>query len=141
MKPHISHYSITFADTKNIFRLIIRLVLGVAGYGLIMSSQPSFSAEQNTPFELIFVTSEHCPFCKSWERDIGQIYKNTPYAKKATLRRVKVGDASSSLPANSVSVVGTPTFVIVKNDLEIGRIEGYQSRDLFFWALSEYIKP
>ena len=106
-----------------------------------MSSSPSFSAEQNTPFELIFVTSEHCPFCKSWERDIGQIYKNTPYAKKATLLRVELGDASSSLPANSVSVFGTPTFVIVKNNLEIGRIEGYQSRDLFFWALSEYIKP
>ena len=141
MKLHASHCSITFADTNHILRLIIRFILGVACYGQIMSSSPSFSAEQNTPFELIFVTSEHCPFCKSWERDIGQIYKNTPYAKKATLLRVELGDASSSLPANSVSVFGTPTFVIVKNNLEIGRIEGYQSRDLFFWALSEYIKP
>jgi len=141
MKLHTSHYSITFADTNYIFRLIIRFILGVACYGLIMSSPSSFSAEQNTPFELIFVTSEHCPFCKSWERDIGQIYKKTPYAKKANLRRLELGDASSSLPANSASVFGTPTFVIVKNNLEIGRIEGYQSRDLFFWALSEYIKP
>jgi hypothetical protein len=82
------------------------------------------AAEQARSMELVFITSEHCPFCKAWERDVGQIYDSTPYALKARLRRVDLGDVDSALPAGAVKVFGTPTFLIVENNTEIGRIEG-----------------
>ena len=87
------------------------------------------------------VTSDHCPFCKAWERDVGFIYSNTPYAQKARLRRVDIADVASTLPELPTIVFGTPTFLILENNMEVGRIEGYQSSDLFFWALSEYVNP
>ena len=124
--------------------LVKSLKIDLVFCGLFISSAALLSAlaaEQDRSLELVFITSEHCPFCKAWERDVGQIYDSTPYALKARLRRVDLGDVDSALPAGAVKVFGTPTFLIVENNTEIGRIEGYQSSEMFFWALSEYIRP
>ena len=119
--------------------------LFISSAALLFAVSSAFAAEQAAEqarsLELVFITSEHCPFCKAWERDVGQIYDSTPYALKARLRRVDLGDVDSALPAGAVKVFGTPTFLIVENNTEIGRIEGYQSSEMFFWALSEYINP
>ena len=119
--------------------------LFISSAALLFAVSSAFAAEQAAEqarsLELVFITSEHCPFCKAWERDVGQIYDSTPYALKARLRRVDLGDVDSALPAGAVKVFGTPTFLIVENNTEIGRIEGYQSSEMFFWALSEYISP
>ena len=108
---------------------------------ILLANIANVSAEEQAPLELVMVTSDHCPFCKAWERDVGLIYSNTPYAQKARLRRVDIGDVDSALPELSANVFGTPTFLVLENNTEIGRIEGYQSSDLFFWALSEYVSP
>lgn len=120
--------------------LVHSLKIGLVFCSLFISSA-GLAAEQARSLELVFITSEYCPFCKAWERDVGQIYDSTPYALKARLRRVDLGDVDSALPAGAVKVFGTPTFLIVENNTEIGRIEGYQSSEMFFWALSEYIIP
>ena len=120
--------------------LVHSLKIGLVFCSLFISSA-GLAAEQARSLELVFITSEYCPFCKAWERDVGQIYDSTPYALKARLRQVDLGDVDSALPAGAVKVFGTPTFLIVENNTEIGRIEGYQSSEMFFWALSEYISP
>lgn len=108
---------------------------------ILLANIANVSAEEQAPLELVMVTSDHCPFCKAWERDVGFIYSNTPYAQKARLRRVDIADVASTLPELPTIVFGTPTFLILENNMEVGRIEGYQSSDLFFWALSEYVNP
>ena len=108
---------------------------------ILLANIANVSAEEQAPLELVMVTSDHCPFCKAWERDVGFIYSNTPYAQKARLRRVDIADMASTLPELPTIVFGTPTFLILENNMEVGRIEGYQSSDLFFWALSEYVNP
>ncbi|MGB1044815.1 MAG: thioredoxin family protein [Candidatus Puniceispirillaceae bacterium] len=128
------------APQRLIRSLVHSLKIGLVFCSLFISSA-GLAAEQARSLELVFITSEHCPFCKAWERDVGQIYDSTPYALKARLRRVDLGDVDSALPAGAVKVFGTPTFLIVENNTEIGRIEGYQSSEMFFWALSEYISP
>ena len=99
----------------------------------------SFATEENAHKELIFITSEYCPFCKAWEQDIGSLYHRTTYAKQAPLRRIDITEVEFELSEIMEEVVGTPTFLIFQNGHEIGRIEGYQSAEIFFWALSEYI--
>ena len=101
----------------------------------------SYGAEFKTPKELVFITSDRCPFCQEWERDVGHIYDSTPYAQHANLRRIDFTEIAFMLPKLRDAVVGTPTFLIFENGAEIGRIEGYQSSEMFFWALSEYIQP
>lgn len=107
----------------------------------LLVSTTNLSAEDQTAQELVFVTSDHCPFCKAWEREVGKIYGSTPYARQARLRRVDIAEVDSALSELATDIFGTPTFLILENNMEVGRIEGYQSSDLFFWALSEYISP
>lgn len=128
-------------ELENLVRFLIYCLKICLIFCSFTLSSANLFAQQYESLELVFITSEYCPFCKAWERDVGFIYDNTPYADKAPLRRVDFRDVASVLPLNSVDVSGTPTFLILENNNELGRIEGYQSSELFFWALSEYVKP
>ena len=118
------------SEVKSVF-LLLAILLGTA----------SLAADRPTPFQLIMVTSEHCPFCMAWEREVGSTYPRTGYAEQAALQRIDFQNLDSALPDLHPKVRGTPTFLIMDAGTEIGRITGYQSKDMFYWALSEYITP
>ena len=88
---------------------------------------------------LIMVTSEHCPYCQAWERDVGAVFNKSPYSAKLPLTRVEIG---SKMPDNIVlkkPIIGTPTFLIIRNGQEIDRQRGYQDEEIFYWWLSEHM--
>ena len=89
--------------------------------------------------QLIMVTSEHCPSCQAWERDVGAVYDKSPYAAKLPLRRVGIGGKMPKNLAIKKPVVGTPTFLIIRNGQEIDRQRGYVDVEMFFWWLSEHM--
>ena len=87
---------------------------------------------------LVMVTSDHCPFCQAWERDIGVLYEKSPYAPLLPLTRVNMG---SPIPEGVVlqkPVVGTPTFLIIRDGQEIDRERGYHDEEMFWWWISEH---
>ena len=108
--------------------------------GLLVAST-SYAADKTAAFELVFVTSDHCPFCMAWEKEVGRSYDRSPYAKQAPLRRVDLQEIDTLLPDLKPKVIGTPTFLIMDEKIEIGRIQGFSSSEMFYWALSEYITP
>ena len=88
---------------------------------------------------LIMITSEYCPYCQAWERDVGAVFNKSPYAAKLPLTRVEIG---SKMPNNIVlikPIIGTPTFLIIRNGEEIDRQRGYQDEEIFYWWLSEHM--
>ena len=87
---------------------------------------------------LVMVTSDHCPFCQAWERDIGVIYEKSPYAPSLPLKRVDIGSAMPEGVALQSPVLGTPTFLIIQNGQEIDRKRGYGNAEMFWWWLSDY---
>jgi len=83
---------------------------------------------------LVMVEQEYCEFCEAWNADIGVIYNKTAEGKRAPLRRIDIFDP---LPDDLKFIKGliyTPTFVLVDDGREIGRIRGYPGED-FFWGL------
>ena len=88
---------------------------------------------------LIMVTSEHCPYCQAWERDVGVVYDKSPYAAKLPLSRVGIGSEMPENVAIKKPIVGTPTFLIILNGQEIDRQRGYVDAEMFFWWLSEHM--
>ena len=88
---------------------------------------------------LIMVTSEHCPYCQAWERDVGVAYDKSPYAAKLPLTRVGIGSEMPENVAIKKPIVGTPTFLIILNGQEIDRQRGYVDAEMFFWWLSEHM--
>ncbi len=115
-----------FASTSRL------LALGVV---LIFAALPHIAIAGKS---LIMVTSEYCPFCKAWEHDVGVVYDKSSYAQILPLTRVNMG---SPIPEGVVlqkPVVGTPTFLIIRDGQEIDRQRGYDDEEMFWWWLSEH---
>jgi len=88
--------------------------------------------------ELVMFERPGCVWCARFNAEIAPIYAKTEESRAAPLRRV---DLNSPLPADLAGIdpgVFTPTFVVVKEGREIGRIRGYPG-DAFFGLLDRIL--
>lgn len=83
--------------------------------------------------ELVMVEQAGCHWCAKWNEEISHIYPKTDEGKRVPLRRVDLRDLPDGIAFSSPPVF-TPTFVLVEDGQELGRIEGYGG-DEFFWFL------
>lgn len=83
--------------------------------------------------ELVYVHQAGCGYCVRWERDVGATYPRTEEGRRAPLRPIELRDEKLKSLKLSRGVRYTPTFLLVENGAEIGRIEGYSGED-FFWG-------
>lgn len=84
--------------------------------------------------ELLMFERDGCVWCQRWDRDVGSIYHKTAEAKLLPLRRINTESQAASDITLASPVRYTPTFVVVDNGREIGRITGYVNDDAF-WGL------
>ncbi|MEO3415129.1 hypothetical protein AAFO92_10765 [Roseovarius sp. CAU 1744] len=82
---------------------------------------------------LLMAEEQGCHWCARWNKEIAHIYPKTDEGKTAPLRRY---DLHSETPEAALTrrVHYTPTFILVHDGHEVGRIEGYPGED-FFWGL------
>lgn len=86
--------------------------------------------------ELLMFDRPGCVWCQRWEAEIGPIYPKTDEGRRFPLRHVNV---EQPLPADiklDPPVRYTPTFVLVDDGKELGRITGYIGDDAFWSLLS-----
>jgi hypothetical protein len=88
--------------------------------------------------ELVMFWRAGCHWCEAWDREIGPIYPKTDIGRRLQLRRVNVDQDDSGIALSS-PIRYTPSFVLVENQREIGRINGYPG-DAFFWGLLERLE-
>ena len=84
--------------------------------------------------ELLVFERDGCVWCQRWDRDVGSSYGKTAEAKVLPLRHVNIDRQATFSVALASPVRYTPTFVVVDNGREIGRITGYINDDAF-WGL------
>jgi len=82
------------------------------------------------------VEAPGCHYCIEWKKTIGPIYPKTEAGKFAPLTVVDKSDPAPFASGYDKPVVFTPTFILVEDGEEVGRILGYPGED-FFWALLE----
>lgn len=75
-----------------------------------------------------------CVWCARWNADVSTEYPITPEGLAAPLRRLDIHDPLPDDLVLSSRPRFTPTFVLVEDGEELGRIEGYPGED-FFWGL------
>lgn len=100
----------------------------------VCSTVPAFSAE------LIMLEQRGCVYCQKWEAEIGVAYPKTAEGNQAPLRRV---DIHEPIPEDLEYIRierFTPTFVLVDEGREIGRIRGYTGDEFFWFLLSELLE-
>jgi hypothetical protein len=95
----------------------------------------ALTAAPAIPAELIMFYRDGCPYCATWEREIGTIYDKTEFSRRAPLRRIDLDRAPAQVVLRS-AVIYTPTFVLADADWEVARIEGYPGHE-FFWGMLE----
>ncbi|WP_200943277.1 thioredoxin family protein [Methylobacterium sp. Leaf123] len=86
--------------------------------------------------EMLLFERPGCPWCRAWDAAIGPIYPRSEVGRRAPLRRI---DLAADLPPGLTlkrPIRYTPTFVLVEDGHEVGRIEGYPGED-FFWGRAE----
>lgn len=109
-------------------------VLAIYGlvYGLLIAA-PGL-ARQATTAELVMFDDAGCPWCRRWDREVGDAYPRSEEGKRVPLRRMHISEARRSGLVLVSAVTVTPTFVLVDRGAEVGRITGYPGAD-FFWAM------
>jgi hypothetical protein len=115
-------------SSQTAIRLVIRAF--VALFAVAMLVRAAGAAE------LVMYRSAGCPWCAAWDREIGPIYPKTDIGQRVPLRMVGLDRGGDPTIHIRSPIRYTPTFVLVENGQELGRIEGYPG-DAFFWGLLE----
>ena len=89
---------------------------------------------------LLMVEEQWCEWCEQWNSDIGVIYSKTAEGRTAPLRRADIHDELPEDVELNARVHYTPTFVLLSNGKEVGRIEGYPGEDFFWGMLHQLLK-
>jgi hypothetical protein len=88
---------------------------------------------------LLMVEQDACEWCEQWDAEVGVIYAKTTEGQRAPLVRV---DITKPLPGGVVLSRRThfmPTFVLLQDGIEIGRIEGYPGESFFYGMLRQML--
>ena len=94
----------------------------------------TFAAPAALSAELLMFEEKWCTWCERWNAEVGDVYDKTEEGRRAPLRRIDMhGEFPKDIQLASRPQF-TPTFVLVEDGRELGRIEGYPGED-FFWGL------
>lgn len=118
----------------NLRRSLLIFPLMIAGFLAVFASTAARATE------LIMVEQDGCVYCIAWKDTIGPIYPKTPEGAFAPLRMVDIHDGAPEGLTYSRPVTFTPTFILVENNQEVGRIEGYPGEEFFWWMLEKLLK-
>lgn len=86
--------------------------------------------------ELAVIGRSGCPWCLRWDKEMLPIYPKTEVGKRAPLRHFSLDEGQPKSITLETPVRFTPTFILLKDGKEIGRITGYLN-DAAFWGLLE----
>jgi hypothetical protein len=102
--------------------------------GLMANRAGAFAAE------LLMFDDPGCVWCRRWNAEIGPGYPHSPEGRQAPLRRIHIRDQANAGVALASRINATPTFVLVDEGQEVGRIAGYSGRDFFYPMLEELLR-
>jgi hypothetical protein len=89
---------------------------------------------------LMMFETQLCEWCERWDAEVGVIYHKTDEGRAAPLVR---HDISAPLPEGITLARRaryTPTFVLLRDGVEFGRIEGYPGEAFFYGLLQDLLK-
>ena len=91
--------------------------------------------------KLLYFYTDTCAYCKAWENEIANIYLKTELEDEYKLSFIDFF-SNVDLEKYGISkiVKVTPTFIFVKDKIEVGRIEGYNGQELFWWQVDEIVE-
>lgn len=84
--------------------------------------------------ELLMIEQKGCMYCAKWDAEVGPGYPHSDEGHAAPLRRHQLGTPLPGEIRLASAPVFTPTFILLADNVERGRIQGYPGAD-FFWPM------
>lgn len=124
-------------------RLMLPVLFAASALITVLSTSNAardlISAPSSADAELIVIEVEGCLYCKVFRRDVLPGYLASPRSKEAPIRFVDYNtQTAADLPLHGpVTIV--PTFVMIKDNREVGRLPGYVGRSEFLRAVTHML--
>ena len=94
---------------------------------------------EHSNLQLVVMEAPGCIYCDLFRRDVLPAYQKSPRAKSLPVRFVDVNNLETTNLNVSAPVEIVPTFVVMRDDQEIGRIPGYVGPETFFQSINHLI--
>ena len=116
--------------------LLLVLAGLVAGATTLPRSASADATARGDSPVMIYIYSPECGACRQFDREVGPIYSKTDESLTLPLERVLIDDWQANrhqlIECASAEVIGTPTFLQIRNCQELDRITGYSDAELFW---------
>jgi thioredoxin-related protein len=86
--------------------------------------------------QLVVMEADGCVYCNIFRRDVLPSYEASERGKDLPVRFIDVNDVETARIELQSPIDILPTFVIVKDNREIGRIPGYIGPEDFFHSIN-----
>lgn len=107
--------------------------LGLYGSSTHVVAATSSNATHASQYSLVMIEEDGCAYCLKWHQEVGPGYLRSNEGREAPL---VIFNRRSDEARRFPRIVYTPTFILMRGDKELGRINGYPGAD-FFWSLLE----
>ena len=115
--------------------LLVLAALVAGATTLPLGASADTTARSGSPV-LIYIYSPECVACRQFDREVGPIYNKTAESLALPLERVLIDDWQANqhqlIECASAEVIGTPTFLQIRDCQELDRITGYSDAELFW---------
>lgn len=113
----------------------MRIAFGAAAV-LVATVSVLLAAPAVAEPRLLMFEAPWCAWCEKWDEEIGIVYDRTVEGRRAPLQRIDINDDPPADIELERGARYTPTFVLVDQGREIGRIEGYPGEHFFYPMLN-----
>jgi thioredoxin-related protein len=86
--------------------------------------------------QLVIMEAPGCTYCGIFRRDVLPSYEASKRAKELPVRFLDVNDQAASDLDLQTPVDIVPTFIVIKDKKEVGRIPGYVGPENFYHAIN-----
>lgn len=94
---------------------------------------------QAAPIRLMMVEQEGCIYCEAWDREIGPGFPKSSEGQTAPLMRVDIDGPWPDGIALDRRPTITPTFILLRDGVELSRLEGYPGDQYFYPLIDEML--
>lgn len=115
----------------------LALLAAVLALPLRAETAPDWRA---APLRLMMVDQVGCVYCAAWDAEIGPGFGQSAEGKAAPLLRVDIdGPWPDGIVLDRRPSL-TPTFILLRRGVELGRVEGYVGDTYFYPVLAEMMQ-
>lgn len=108
-----------------------KLFLSICLFGVVVPAMA---------LELVMIEQHGCVYCEQFNREIAPAYSKTIEGSRAPLRRVDLHETWPDDLSNIRLERFTPTFILVHENEELGRLRGYPGDEHFWFLLNQLLK-